>query len=176
MFRKYVVSVLVATLFLFGGWISLARAADEPVEEKPKVSDCAWSNLRFAEYLAQKYEIKLAEGEAMTPDEKYQALANALSEKGITYFSTAKPTDPVKCCDVADALYVVVGATESLGTCDLKIDYLIKNGFLKLPESNSDPCGVLCNIDVVIEPYKPPFRPPHNDPPGPDPEPPSSRT
>lgn len=185
MFRKMIVLVLVG-LFLFAGQAGMAKAADqggkgsEPAATSAK-KNCGWTYMKFAEFLAQKYGIVIAKSTTMSDADRYTALANALSQKGITYFSSAKATDMVKCCDAAGVLYDVVGAKGPEGTCDLKINYLIKNGFLKLGSANSTPCDALCNIEdafgtPVAEKFRPPFNPPPTNPPHEDPERPSSRT
>ena len=186
MFRKSVVLACAAGLLIFCGWVGIAGAADAPSAPAPTVSNtaksCTLTNMKFAEFLAQKYGINLGEAEkTMTPDEKYKALANALSEKGIKYFSTAKPGDMPQCSDSAGVLYAVAGGPDAAATSDAKIGYLVKNGFLKLPAPNSDPCDTLCNIEeafgaAVAEKFSPPpVTPPPTNPPGETPERPSSR-
>ena len=163
MFKKLFIMLLVSGLLVLG---SKAWAADSA---KP------WTNLQFAEFLAKQYGIKPIEGSV---HDRYQALANALSQKGINYFSNTKANQQVTCCGAADALYAVVGAKTGAGTCDLKINYLIQNGILKLP-AGSDPCGALLNITDAftgVEKFSPPHQgPPPTNPPDKHPDNPSSR-
>jgi len=173
MSRKVLVVMLLVGLAVLG--TGIARAADEG-----NTNQCGWTNDKFAGFLAGKYGIDLGEaGQKMTPEEKYTALSNALLQKGITYFQSVPAADKLKCCDAADVLSVVVGAKGDIGTCDLKINYLVKNGFLKLPASDADPCGVLCNVEEAfntpVETFTERRRPPDN-PPEHDPEKPTSRT
>lgn len=175
MSRKTIVLVLVG-LFLFVGQVGIVKAATAPAAK-----NCGWTYMKFAEFLAQKYGITLPEGAKMSETDKYNALANALSQKGIKYFSSARPSDMVKCCDAAGVLYEVVGAKGPMGTCDLTISYLINNGFLKPGKPGSTPCDTLCNIEdafgtTVAEKFRPPFNPPPTIPPDEHPERPSSRT
>jgi hypothetical protein len=168
MFKKLFVMLLVGGLLVLGG---KAWAAGDP-----ETNNCGWTNLKFAEFLAQQYGIKPIEG---TVHQRYQALAIALAQKGINYFSETKANAQLTCCGAADVLYAVVGAKEGSGSCDLKINYLVQNGIIKLPESGGDPCGVLCNIPEVfggVEKFRPPHQgPPLTNPPEQHPENPSSR-
>ncbi len=182
MSKKVLVIVLVAAFVFLGTGIARAADALKPDKNTDKnTNQCGWTNEKFAGFLAGKYGIDLGEaGQNMTPEEKYNALSNALSQRGIGYFQAAPATDKLMCCSVGDVLYAVVGAKENLGTCDLKIEYLVKNGFLKLPASDADPCGVLCNIEEtfntpVVETFTERRTPPGDNPPGGDPERPSSR-
>ena len=106
MFRKSIVLGL-AGLFLLMGQVGIVKAADQGTKDsKPAVTtqavkNCGWTYMKFAEFLAQKYGITLPEGAKMSETDKYNALANALSQKGIKYFSSARPSDMVKCCDAA---------------------------------------------------------------------------
>jgi hypothetical protein len=180
MFKKFVLAVLIAGLAAIGG-IALAQNPAPPKPPKatnPETNKCAWTNLRFAEFLSQKYGIALPDGgKNMSDADKYKAFSNALSQKGITFFSSAKPTDPVTCCDAASALYAVGGGKGASGSCSITIDYLIKNNLLK-PNGN-DPCAVLCNIEdvfgVVAEQFRPPIHRPDTNPPDEHHEPFSSR-
>ncbi len=173
MFRRNIVLVLLAGLLFLGARVGVVSAADAA----PKSNNgCAWTNLHFAEFLAGKYGIKVADG--LSQEDKYKALVNALSKKGIKSFADAKSSDKVSCCGAADALYTVAGVKEPAGTCDLKIGALIKSGVLKVP-AGGDPCGALCNIEdafgPVAEKFHAPFNPPNTNPPGETPENPSSR-
>jgi hypothetical protein len=163
MLKKSFLLVLLAGLFLFVGLSCVVMAADQgaPVDQ-----NCGWTNMRFAEFLGQKNGIKL---DANLPDnDKYKALANALSQKGISYFQTAKPTDLLTCCGAADALYASSGGKDAGSTCNVKIDYLIKNGALK---SGIDPCVALCN---PAETFTPVVERLNTNPPGETPEKPAS--
>ena len=169
MLKKSFLLMLVAGLFLFVGLSCVVMAADQGmvtagkpvVPPTPPVQNCGWTNMRFAEFLGQKNGINLGPDEKnMSMEDRYKALANALSQKGISYFLTAKPTAPLTCCGAADALYASSGGKDSGSTCNIKIDYLIKNGFLK---SGIDPCGVLCN---PAETFTPAVERPRTNPPG----------
>jgi hypothetical protein len=180
MFRKNIVWVLIVGLLFFGA-TGLAKAADETqgaggaTPESKAVNNCAWSNLKFCEFLAKKLGISLGEGEKdMSDADKYAALTNALSQKGITYFSTVKAEEPIQCCGATEAFFVASGATEVLATCDLKLNYLIQNGLLKLPTPGSTPCDALCSVDV--EPFTPARTERRTDPPGEEEENPSSHS
>jgi len=164
MFKKLFMMLLVSGLLVSG---SKAWAANDT-----KSNNCGWTNMKFAEFLGERYGITPIEGSV---DEQYQALTNALSQKGINYFLNTKPNDKLSCCGAADALYAVVGATGEAGTCDLKINELVQQGFIKLPATGGDPCSALCDVDNVfggVEKYSPKRdEKRHDDPPGPDPEP-----
>lgn len=168
MIKKLFLMLLIGGLLVLG---SSAWAAD-----KGKTNNCGWSNMKFAEFMGKQYDIEPIEGSV---DERYQALANALSQKGINYFSNTQPNDKLTCCGAADALYAVVGAKEGEGSCDLKINYLIQNGILKLPATGGDPCGSLCDVEDAfsgVEKFSPPrFGPPATNPPNQHPDNPSSR-
>jgi len=163
MFKKLFMMVLVVGLLALG---SKAWAANNA-----GTNNCGWTNIKFAEFLAKQYGIKPIEG---TDKERYQALSNALSEKGISYFLTAKRNAPLTCCGAAETLYAVAGAKEgAAGSCDLKIDYLVRNGLLKLPASAEGPCDALCDVEDTftgVEKFRPPhlgappIHPPHRHP------------
>jgi len=197
MLKKPVFMVLVGGLLVLGGivWATNAKKngqlanssgnklfAMDDKSAKPEgyaksgKNSCGWTNMKFANFLAQQYGIKPIKG---TMNERYQALTNALSQKGINYFANTKPTDNLTCCGAASALYAVVGATGGAGSCDLKINELIQKGFIKLPASGGDPCGALCNVAEAfagVEKFSPPREgPPHTNPPERHPENPASR-
>ena len=199
MLKKLIIVVLAGGFLILGGivWATNAKQSknlanlvggdklfamssgdNNPVANNLGVNNCGLTNAKFAEFLGKKYGIKPIEGSAK---DKYQALANALSKKGINYFLSAKPNDMTTSSNVADVLYEATGAKGKLGTCGLKVDYMVKNGLLKVPASGGDPCGgtALCNIADVfsgVEKYSPPaINPPPTQPPTPKPEPPSSR-
>jgi len=172
MLKKSFFLVLMTGLFLFIGLGYVAMSADQGTAGAsvlpPAAQNCGWTNMHFAEFLGQKYGINLgADEKNMSADDKYKALANALSQKGINYFLTAKPTDPLTCCGSASALYAVAGGKGASDSCDMKIDYLIKNNILK---AGMDPCKVLCNPDqafgAVAEEFHRPINPPNTNPPG----------
>jgi hypothetical protein len=162
MFKKLFMMLLVSGLLVLG---SKAWAADNA-----GTNSCGWTNMKFAQFLGERYEIKPIEGSV---DEQYQALTNALSQKGINYFLNTKPNDKLSCCGAADALYAIVGAgKEAPANCDLKINYLIQNGILKLPATGGDPCGALCNVPDAfagVEKFQPvrsgppPINPPEKE-------------
>jgi hypothetical protein len=162
-------------MLLVGGLLVLGSKAW--AAGNAETNNCGWTNLKFAEFLAKQYGIKPIEGSV---HERYQALVNALSQKGINCFSNTKPNDKLTCCGAADALYAVVGTKEgAAGSCDLKINYLVQNGILKLPASAEGPCDVLCDIEGTftgVEKFRPPHieHPPFN-PPDRHPDNPSSR-
>jgi hypothetical protein len=163
MFKKLFMMLLVVGLLTLG---SKAWAANYG-----GTNNCGWTNLKFAEFLAKQYGIKPIVGSV---HERYQALANALSQKGINCFSNTKPNDKLTCCGAADALYAVVGTKEGAAdSCDLKIDYLVRNGLLKLPASAEGPCDALCDVEDTftgVEKFRPPhlgappIHPPHRHP------------
>ena len=163
------------------GLMASASAADLSQYQTPNT--CGWTNYTFAQFLANKYGIKIADTKPpMTEAAKYKALADALAKKNIKYFSIADPKARVKCCDVADVLYAVVGAKEPLNSCDLEFTWLIQNGYLKLPDPNVQACTILCDVEsvfnnpLVIEKYQPPVgTPPPTNPPERHNEGPSSR-
>jgi hypothetical protein len=194
MMKKSILVALVGGLLVLGGilWATNAKQSGHlanlaggdtklfAMDNKPAKSEsytksginqsvmnnCGWTNMKFAEFLGKQYGIAPINGSV---DEQYQALANALSQKGVNYFSNTKPNDQLTCCGAADALYAVVGATGGAGTCDLKINELIQKGFIKLPASGGDPCSVLCNVTDAfggVEKFSPaslglPSRNPH---------------
>jgi hypothetical protein len=169
MFKKLFIMLLVGGLMVLGSKVWAADNAE--------TNHCGWTNLKFAEFVAQQFGIKPpVEG---TVHQRYEALASTLAQKGITYFSNTKANAQLTCCGAADALYAVVGAKEGAGSCDLKINYLVQNGIIKLPASGGDPCGALCNIPDVfsgVEKFSPPHQgPPPTNPPERHPENPSSR-
>ena len=131
-----------------------------------RINNCDWTNMQFAEFLGKQYGIKPIDGSV---DEQYQALTNALSEKGVNSLLNTSANDKLTCCGAANALYAVVGATGGAGTCALKISELIQKGFIKLPASGGDPCGALCNVTEAfsgVEKFSParlglPPRNPH---------------
>ena len=188
---KTIIIVLVIGLLILLGGITWATNANQTKlllakadqGSKPPQSagtpasgrdNCGWTNMKFAEFLGGKYGITPT---GASDKEKYQALSNALSQKGITYFTTAGANDKLSCCGAADALYAVSGAKEKAGSCDVKIHYLVQNGLLKMSGAG-DPCSALCNIEDVFggpEKFGPPRNPPPTHPPGHDPERPSSR-
>ena len=142
----------------------------------PVVNNCGWTNMKFAEFLGQQYGIKPIDGSV---DEQYQALANALAQKGVNSLLNTSANDKLTCCGAANALYAVVGATGGAGTCDLKINELIQNGTLKLPASGS-PCDALCNVPDAFSSGVEKFQParlgaPPINPPDQRPDNPSSR-
>ena len=175
MLKKSFLLVLMAGLFLFVGLSYVVMAADQSTAGAPVLTpaaqSCGWTNMQFAEFLGQKYGINLGPDEKnMSADDKYKALANALSQKEINYFLTARPTDRLTCCGAADALYAGAGGKEASSSCDLKIDYLIKNNILK---AGMDPCISLC---AEAEQFRRPINPPHTNPPGEHPENPVSKS
>lgn len=179
MFKKLIIVVVAGGLFVLGADKVFATSSGDnkpvkpegytkPVANNPGVNNCGLTNAKFAEFLGEKYGIKPVEGSA---NDKYQALANALSKKGINYFLNAKPTRMLTSSDVANVLYEATGAKGKLETCGLKVNYMVKNGLLKLPASGGDPCSgtALCNIADMfsgVEKYSPPpfGRPPTNPP------------
>jgi hypothetical protein len=169
MFRKLFIMLLVSGLMVLGGKAWAAGNAG--------TNNCGWTNLKFAVFIAKQYGIKSMEGSI---HDRYEALANALAQKGINYFSSVKANAQLTCCGAADTLYAVTGTKEgSTGSCDIKIKYLVDNGVIKLPSSGEDPCSVLCNIENVftgVEKFSPPHKgPPPFNPPDRHPDNPSSR-
>ena len=154
MFKKLFLMLLVSGLLMLGSkaWaVDNASAVNTTVGNaatlKMEKNTCDWTNMKFAEFLGKQYGIAPINGSV---EEQYQSLANALSQKGINYFLNTKYDNQLTCCGAADTLYVMAGAKEELGSCDLKINYLIQNGILKLPATGGDPCGVLCNVTDVF--------------------------
>jgi hypothetical protein len=163
MFKKLFIMVLAGGLLLLSSQVWAA--------------DSGWTNMKFARFLAKQYGIQVTQGSF---DEQYQALANALSQKGINYFSTANPRDKLTCCGAAEALYAVTGTKEGAnGTCDLKIKYMVDKGIIKLPASAQGPCDVLLDVEDTfagVEKFSPPreeYKP--INPPDQHPDNPSSR-
>ena len=169
MFKKLFTMLLVGGLLLLS---SQAWAAGNT-----QTNNCGWTNMKFARFLAKQYGINITQGSV---NEQYQALANALSQKGINYFSSTNPGDKLTCCGAAEALYAVVGTKEGAkDSCDLKINYFVEKGIIKLPASAEGPCDILCDIEDTftgVEKFSPP-REEHRriDPPDRHPDNPSSR-
>lgn len=88
------------------------------------------TNFQLAQFMVKQVGITFPAGtDQLPPDQYYSALANALAEKGISYFSNAKADVLVTCADLADVLYALVGGKEQLDT-KAKFDYLVANGYM----------------------------------------------
>jgi hypothetical protein len=169
MLKKLFVIVLLVGLLIPAGKVWAA--------DNSGTNTCGWTNIKFAEYLAKQYGIQPIEG---TTRERYEALVNALSQKGINSFANTKANQPVSCCLAAETLYAVTGTTAGAAdSCDLKINYLVQNGIIKLPATAEGACDVLCDIEDTfagIEKFSPPrLGPPKTNPPDWHPDNPSSR-
>jgi hypothetical protein len=166
MFKRIVMLAVALGLAAMVGNVRLAAAEDMPAKDTIKVV-CS-NNMQFAEFLAQKYGISIPDTTPpMSNEDKYKALANSLSEKGITFFLTAKASDPVTYDGVAEALLQITGAGagKDISTCSLKVGLLADAGLLKLGEgtTSADACGKPCpnveeifNNPLVVEKYAPP--------------------
>lgn len=107
------------------------------------------TNIKFAQMLVQKLNIKLPPGiEQLSLSEYYKALSKALEEKGVTNFANTGSNDLVTCARLAEVLYTVVKGGEQLDTKG-KIQNLVCRGcFLSCtsPKDNVAACAnkVIC--------------------------------
>jgi hypothetical protein len=103
------------------------------------------TRLELAECLCKRQGIALP-AESLSKDAYYNALANALAEKGIKMFLNSKPTDVLTCAEAVDTLYTIAGGTENLDTA-AKINFLVKNGYLS---TAADPTKVASTCEQIL--------------------------
>jgi len=118
------------------------------------------TRMELAECLCKRQGIKLP-AENLSKDAYFNALANALAEKGIKMFLNSKPTDVLTCAEAVDMLYTIAGGAEKLDAA-AKINFLVKKGYLSAaadPTKAASTCEQILCQPPVAEPYNPALEP-----------------
>ena len=113
--KKLLIVLVAAAFIIMLGVVEFSYAASGKL-----------TRMELAECLCRRQGINLP-AENLSKDAYFNALANALAEKGIKMFLNSKPTDALTCAQAVDMLYTIAGGTENLDA-DAKINFLVKKG------------------------------------------------